>query len=342
MKWSIARLGNSGRPIGRGRSRAAVRSGVAAFVLGTLALNALLDTTRSRYRDPEFAWHARHTAKRQSQHPRRPLGIVLGTSRPHVGFDPSELGLPEGDDDAPIVANFAQTGSVPVYSLMNLHRILALGWRPAFVLFEIMPVELVADIPAEKLIPAQRMSFADSVAIEDHCGTPTAWLAPRIAPWQTYRTNILSHHTGSWLPEDGNPSWLWTRPNPSGWLPIGFDTIPQSRRDTYMATVRASYAQAFTDFAIGARSDRAVRELLRLCADHGIPCIGFRMPESPIFRSWYPRDARGKIDAYLAGLRRDFDFECFDCSEWLEEEDFLDGHHLLQPGAAKFSRRFGS
>ena len=66
------------------------------------------------------------------------------------------------------------------------------------------------------------------------------------------------------------------------------------------------------------------------------------MPESPVFRSWYPRDARGKLEAYLAGLRRDFGFACFDCSEWLAEEDFLDGHHLLQLGAAKFSRRFGS
>jgi len=329
-----------GVPSRRKRARAAVWLGLLAFVSGTVLLNILLDTTRVRYLDPEFGWHARHTQWRTSREPERELGIVLGTSRAHVGFNPDELGL--DGPDLPLVANFAQTASVPVYSLLNLRRLLDLGIRPAFVLFEIMPLALANDGAAEDLVPPHRMGYRDSIALRDYGESPTAWLHTRVAPWSSYRINILAHQFPDLLADGWNPSWYWTRPSAAGWMPINPEGITPERRAQYTAIAQTSYADSFRDFRIAPRMDKANRELLSLCRDRGIPCHGFRMPESPRFRSWYAPSANAALAAYLAELRRDFDFECFDCAAWSDEIDFLDGHHLLVPGAAKFSKRFGS
>ena len=326
---------------GRKRARSAVWLGLAGFIGGTIFLNVLLDTSRAQYRDPEFAWHARHTARRVAREPSRPLGIVLGTSRSQMGFSPVDLGLPD-DPASPMVSNFAQSRSVPVYSLMNLRRILAQGFRPAFVLYEIMPSVLVADNPSEHFIPADRMSYADTRAVKDFSEDQSGWYGPRIAPLQTYRNHILAHHLPNWLPVDENKSWVWTRPDPCGWLPIGWDDITQAMRDAYMAPVHDTYMQSFNSFAVAPRMDKAIREVLQLCRERGIPVALYRMPESPIFRSWYSPGTREKVDAYIATLRHDYDVPWFDCSEWLVETDFLDGHHTLRPGAKKFSRRFGA
>ena len=66
------------------------------------------------------------------------------------------------------------------------------------------------------------------------------------------------------------------------------------------------------------------------------------MPESPEFRDWYSPGAKGALEGYLMRLRIETGFLCFDCSDWLSESDFYDGHHLLRGGATRFSRRFGA
>jgi hypothetical protein len=38
----------------------------------------------------------------------------------------------------------------------------------------------------------------------------------------------------------------------------------------------------------------------------------------------------------------DYGLPVIDAREWMGEEDFIDGHHLLPDGAAAFTRRFGA
>ena len=47
------------------------------------------------------------------------------------------------------------------------------------------------------------------------------------------------------------------------------------------------------------------------------------------------------IDAYLAGLSRDYGVAVIDARTWVAEDGFFDSHHLLPAGASTFSRRLG-
>ena len=53
------------------------------------------------------------------------------------------------------------------------------------------------------------------------------------------------------------------------------------------------------------------------------------------------RSMDATISAYLQGLTREYGTPVFDASDWLPEDAFADGHHLMKPGATTFSERFG-
>ncbi len=44
---------------------------------------------------------------------------------------------------------------------------------------------------------------------------------------------------------------------------------------------------------------------------------------------------------YLDGIRRECRVEVVDARDWVGDEGFMDGHHLLPAGATVFSRRLG-
>ena len=60
-----------------------------------------------------------------------------------------------------------------------------------------------------------------------------------------------------------------------------------------------------------------------------------------MFRSWYPPAVRSEIDAYLAGLSREYAVPVIDAHAWVGDGVFADGHHLLPAGADAFTERFG-
>jgi hypothetical protein len=96
------------------------------------------------------------------------------------------------------------------------------------------------------------------------------------------------------------------------------------------------------DSRVNPAIDRIYRDLLSKCKGRGVRVALFVMPESPLFRSAYPRGSRDAIRAYLTGLSSEFGVPCFNSSEWFgDEAPFTDGHHLLGPASEAFSKRFG-
>src|SRR5262249_57475954 len=79
--------------------------------------------------------------RRVAAPPHRPLLLMLGSSRPAVGFRPGVLS-PAGDDpdSGPLVFNFSLLSSGPVLELLCLQRLLDDGIRPDFVLVECWPL----------------------------------------------------------------------------------------------------------------------------------------------------------------------------------------------------------
>ena len=331
---------------GRRGAKVAVLSGLAFVVVLNLGLNVALDTVMPEWRDPEYGHRMKDLRRQAAAAGPRPVVAVLGSSRTEMGLSPAHMGFGDGPD-VPLVYNVSQAGCGPVGELLNLKRLLADGVTPDFVLVEILPPVLAGSAPAERLLVPHHLGYGDLDRVEPYLADPASyrrdWLASRVNPWSTYRIELLSHcGAGGFYPWQARVDHLWRQLKPGGWLPYFYETVEPQKRAEGTAKARAEYAPYFTDFRVAETPDRAYRDLIALCRARGIR-VGFHtMPESATFRSWYSPDARAAIDAYFAGLRREFGVPVFDCSGWLPDDaDYADGHHLLRRGAVAFSERFG-
>lgn len=95
------------------------------------------------------------------------------------------------------------------------------------------------------------------------------------------------------------------------------------------------------DWDVSAISDRILRDIAGLCEREGIAFAFYLMPEGDSFREWMGPSGRKKLASYLDSLSNDLNVPVFDSSQWLQDDAFTDGHHLLPSGARRFSERFG-
>jgi hypothetical protein len=82
----------------------------------------------------------------------------------------------------------------------------------------------------------------------------------------------------------------------------------------------------------------AYRLLLSRCQDEGIPVALVTVPISPIVQGFVSAKARRSCADYLHELMREQGVAVLVGPDWLEDDDFADGQHLLPPAAAKYSR----
>ena len=332
----------------RHRAKWCVLVGVAVVVLLQLGLNIVIDTVKPEWRDPEYGHRMKDLRRQSTVKPTQPVVVVMGSSRSQMGFNPLAMNLDDGTSNSPIVYNCSQAGCGPVYELLNLQRLIADGVKPNFVLVEILPPVLAGKSTAEKLIPISHLSYGDVRRLEPYATDPRElwldWAHQRILPWSTYRLNLLSHWgMGSLLPWQARQDFMWKQMKPNGWMPYFFEEIPATKREDSIVKARAEYIAYFDQFEIAPLPDRAYRDLIALARSHNIQVAFFTMPESPIFRSWYPPIVRQKLTAYYASLTNEFGTPVFDTSDWQPNEtEFADSHHLMRRGAEAFSQRFGN
>lgn len=329
----------------RSTARQAVLAGIGFVVLLNVGMNLALDTVKPEWRDPEYGHRLKELRHLHAAAPSRPLVVALGSSRPQMGLSPRDLGLGEGPYD-PLVYNFSAAGCGPVHELLNLRRLLDAGIRPDFLLVEVLRPVLAGNGPAEKLIHPARLGYADLKRLEPYCDDPESlkreWVHLRMTPWYSLRLNLMSHWGGSMLHWKSRQDFMWKQMRGQGWLPYFFAEIPPEKRAQGIADARAQYADYFRQYSISPLSDRAYHDLLAECRKQGIHVAFFVMPESSIFRSWYPPGAEAQASAYLQSLSQEFSVPIFDASAWLPDVSaFADGHHLMRHGAEAFSRRFG-
>lgn len=335
----------------RGRARAAVLWGAAAVVAAHAWLAVAVETTRPQWRDPEFFHRQQRAAKvarwEAKQGHARPLVVVLGSSRPEMGFSPEHLGLGTGPTD-PLVFNCSQSGCRPVGLRLNLARVLAANPRPDFVLVEVLPALLADRQPTEDWLPAHRLGRADVARLRPYLTNPDrvgrVWAAARLRSWHSLRLTLQPHWFGPGLvPAARRDDFLWSEMRFFGWSPFYPAEWPDAARTARTDAARGGYApQLTTAFQIAPVPDRAYRDLLAECRDRGVRAALFLMPESPTFRSWYAAGVRERAADYLAELSREFAVPVFDGSEWEpDERAYSDAHHLLGPGAERFSARLG-
>lgn len=346
--WSprLLRRRRPGRPAvsQRQRAKAAVLIGLAALLLFQFGMNVALDTVKPEWRDPEFGHRLKRLRQLQADQPQRPLVLALGSSRPQMGLNPSEVGYADGPTD-PLVFNFCQAGCGPLQQYLNLQRLLDAGVKPDYLLVEVLSPVLAGNSRAEELLIPQRLSLADLGRIRHLCEESDQlaqeWAGYRIAPWYSLRQYLMSHWLGSWLPWQHRQDFLWKQMHDNGWIPYFYERLEPADRDQKFAEAAAQYAGYFADFRIAELQDRSLRELLKTCQRHEIPVAIFVMPEGPRFRGLYPSGSRELVNDYLNRLAKEFGAELFDAHDWLDDDRFADSHHLMKHGANEFSRRFG-
>ncbi|MDB5313867.1 MAG: hypothetical protein JWO38_8069 [Gemmataceae bacterium] len=351
--WSAGRTSARRAPAatGRRRARAAVLTAVVAVGIAHVWLAVVVETSRPEWRDPEyFHRQKRLTAVarwRDMNAPTRPLIAIIGGSRPQMGLSPEGLELGTGPTD-PFPFDCVQSGAIPVGERLNLARLLASGVAPEYVLIEVLPPVLADPGPMEYRIPAPRLGYADLARLRpyhsDPGKIPREWARARVKSWYTLRVPLLANWGCADLfpPGPNRSDALWADMRLFGWSPFYPADWPAARRAVALDVARKTYSWLLADFRVTPVNDRAYRDMLGECRARGARAALFLMPESPTFRGWYPPAVRGQITAYLAGLSREFGVPVFDASGWVDDEAaFMDGHHLLGPGAEAFSKRFG-
>jgi hypothetical protein len=326
------------------RGRAALLWGVAAFVVGQVALSAAIGQWLPQFRDPLYAPKERRLRQRLDEAPAGPTVVMLGSSRVSYGLrgQEAERAL-AGPGGSPVVFNFGLPGAGPLTELLTLRRLLGRGVRPDLLLVEVMPPLLAGQESLAEVttMDPARLFHADLAMLERYL--PDArlrdgWWEALTVPCHSHRFAILSLTSPGLLSHRQRLDWYRTT-DESGWSPpVSNDRSPERRR---VATERSreAYGRYLNNFRLGGVNPTALRELLGLCRQECIPAVLVLMPEGSDFRSWYPPAAWAQVEDFLAGLRREYGVDVVSAREWVPDEEFVDSHHQYPEGALRFTER---
>jgi hypothetical protein len=299
------------------------------------------------WRDPLYAYKAGVLRERVVKTPTRPLTVVmLGSSRTIFGLKASELEAPlEESTGRPVVVfNFGVAGAGPVTNLINLRRLLAEGVHPDLFLIEVMPPLLGNENVEMNWLPADRLRRRDVELLRRYGASKQRlnedWWLSNAIPCYGHRFAIMS-----WAAPSYHSFRLrldrFRECDRSGWIAAPAPMENQQWRAKALENARKEYARYLLNFRLGSLTCQALREQLEICRKEGIAAALILMPEGTDFQSWYKPADWAEIERFLTELSREFGTPIVNAREWIADEDFGDSHHLLEPGAEKFTQRLG-
>ena len=326
-----ARISNS-------QERSALIWGIALFILAQLSLTGVISQWRPEWNDPEYGYRLRYLRQRIKEEPQKPLLVVLGSSRIANGF--AADCLPPASwkgDQSPIVFNMSMSGGTPTCELLFVKRLLAAGIHPRWAVIEVLPPllnwEHIRLADRDFPMAPNRLRWSDLETLDRY--------APQHS-WYRYRNWFRSNLVPSYSNRFCIMSVVRRRysVSPYGWSRIPFPSVTQEQYEKYFKVAHDAYGPTLENFRIAPEADRLFREMLDTCRQNAISVIGLlRMPESTDFRKLYSPEADRVIDTYLKGLCEEYGTESIDASQWLSDDCFIDGHHLLAHGAERFTLR---
>jgi hypothetical protein len=315
---------------------------VACFVLVQLGIVVWGDLRAPGIYDPELAFRLELLRARRAERPERPLLAVLGSSQMVLAFRPERLPpLATADGREALPFNLAHTSAGPIYELLTYRRLLKRGDAPDWLVVEVMPLLL-----REEWVGVYTHSAVASELRALHSYSSwrrllSGYLKTRLLPCYLHRRMLLQMYLPGWL--EHSPSWLY-EPNfdrQGGERTQVLATVPPGFAGRALRASRAQNGLLFPEFQPVLQADAALRKLLRESCRRGVAVCLLLAPESPEFRENYTPQARAQVAAYCRDLAREFGVRWVDAREWLAEDDFADGHHVLLPGQSHFTDRFG-
>lgn len=332
-----------------GRARATVLSGLAAFAVLWVGAAVVVEGRRPEVIDPSYYNRVRCFRQGLAADPAHTRTVVmLGTSRTYDGLRADLLSesLSGGLGRPVSVTNLGIPGGCFLNDLLTWRRLRRDGVRPDLLLVEVMPGLFTADSPiqmTEEWMPSNRLSWFDLGVLEPYRAGTRPDLAREVAlvgatTLYSRRYALLRAVTPRLVPacdEDGNP--LTYEAGRTGPLPA---EVTPAIRAKAMAQAYESYA----GWVANCHPERceSVREVLADAREAGIPVALVVMPEGPVYRSWYGPETWPRVQTWIDQVSQEYGAEVINAREWIdEEEDFIDSHHLLPEGAARFSERLG-
>ncbi len=308
----------------RSRARLTLALLPPVFVLVFLAVWAGAEAAVPEITDPDY--HARLQLVRAAvaEHPNRPLGVVLGSSRTVWSFHPEQLTEPNGV----YWVNGSHVGAGPTLNRVLLHRFLRDGVKPAVVVIEVMPSFFVKE--------NQRF-------VNGHFAVSEVSLARRYSdkPFDS-DYHFLRHRLirATDLARVADPLAGYQVHHSRGGHKVAEIEVSPAERTRRTASEHRNYGKYLRHMTVRPTADLAFRDTLKQATDHSIRVVLLRSPEGPTFRSWYDPEGLKRFDGYIASVASEFGALVIDARLWLDEEDFFDSHHVLKRGADKFTARF--
>ena len=314
---------------------------LAALLATNLALVVAFEHAPPGWHDPEYGKRLTMLRARQAEHPGRPFVVALGSSRVAIGLHPASL---PRDGTGPLLFNMALVGSGPVMELLTFRRLLADGVRPDAVLIEYWPAFLheaggyheAARFDVHRLRPCDERTVRDE--FPDSNRRMREWHLARLTPLGTHRRNAWNQLAPAGLPRGQRIDGLWSRIDPWGRL-ADRDSVSDAEAVTLRDVHAGYYSQLFAAYEVSDVADRALRLLLRECAEAGIPAALLMMPDAPAFAQWMPTEAQARAAKHERIVRAEWDVPVIDARGWIDAAQQPDRVHLLTPGAAEFTRR---
>jgi hypothetical protein len=326
----------------RDRRRHASRV-VSAFIVVTLSLHVglslALDTVLRTARDPEYGRRYTRLQQLKSEN----LTIALGSSRVSMGVRP----LAFRDPETMPVFNFSIVGSGPVMEVMTLRRLLHDGVRPARIVCEYWPpfMREDAEYQEELRIDKHRLFPCDREFVRDYFETREHTLAimrnVRRNPWYEHRIHLMNQISPGFLHHRKRIDFAWDKLDARGWLPGRSDESTPAIRTESHRLAKSYYTPLFETWSLHPKAVRATRELIETCQRERIPLTFLWLPESSEFRSWYPSSVLHTSTQFWKELGQTPNCTLIDAREWVDDVYLVDGFHLTQTGAARFSERLG-
>jgi hypothetical protein len=315
------------------------------LVLGLqVGMGIALETVRPDWRDPVYGTRRQALRTFQHRHAGQPLVLVFGSSRSEMAICPKACPELQIDGQPAAVFNFALPGNGPLHHLLNLRRLLAEGVRPHTALIELFPPALCLAAPAEAIFDGAHLAYADLEHLAPYCGNARPlwrqYRAAHASPVSLARFSLLSRCVPGWVPWERRVDYLWDLIDETGWMRYPRETIDAVEHARGMRHAEG-YIPRLVDYHLAAGPERAVQELLRLCAEHQIRVALHYMPEGPVFRGWYPAHEPHLRQTLAVRWHAEWGVPTIDTTTWYTDEAlFTDSHHLLPGPARAFTPRF--
>jgi hypothetical protein len=324
------------------RTRKALIWTALVFFLLQLGFVVIVDCWFPLFYDSEAAARFKELRALAQAEPERPILLLLGSSRTCMSFRPEIVGdLLPGLGQHPLVYNYSHLGASPAFSLLQLQRLVRWGTRPRWVVVEIMPVwlsreatSLVAQVAVISELPFLLRHAAPKRILRD-------FVVPRIIPWYKNRAALLLALAPGLVDRTTAQAKHFEPLGPLGWDNRRWKHLQDPAvLGVPLEAARLDYAPGLQAFQVQERLTRPLDDLAVFCRREHIDLALVLSPESSTFRSWYGPTTETQIQNFCAQLSNRQGVPIVDCRDWLPDDAFFDGHHVLQHGADTFTRRF--